>query len=96
MTVASEGDSDNEPVIEKILTLRQEKARLLGYESHAEVSMASKVLFHTLCVRGVLPISRHDFSNTDSPPFMLWIQDRCHVSAKFMTGALVAGTFHYD
>jgi oligopeptidase A len=43
VTVASEGESDNEPVIEKILTLRQEKARLLGYPNHAEVSMASKV-----------------------------------------------------
>lgn len=46
VTVASEGDSDNEPVIEKILTLKQEKANLLGYPDHAEVSMASKVIWH--------------------------------------------------
>ena len=44
VTVASEGDASNEPVIEKMLTLRQEKANLLGYPNHAEVSMASKVL----------------------------------------------------
>ena len=43
VTVASEGGANNEPVIEKILTLRQEKANLLGYPNHAEVSMASKV-----------------------------------------------------
>lgn len=43
VTVASEGVANNEPVIEKILTLRQEKANLLGYPNHAEVSMASKV-----------------------------------------------------
>lgn len=43
ITVASSGDNDNEPIIEKILELRQEKAELLGLPNHAEVSMASKV-----------------------------------------------------
>ena len=42
ITRASNGESNNEPVIEKILTLKQEKARLLGCPNHAEVSMASK------------------------------------------------------
>lgn len=43
VTVASSGEADNEPVIDRILQLRQEKAELLGYPNHAEVSMASKV-----------------------------------------------------
>lgn len=43
ITIASAGDVDNEPVIERILELRQEKAGLLGYASHAQLSMASKV-----------------------------------------------------
>jgi oligopeptidase A len=42
---ASAGDIDNTPLIERVLTLRQEKAALLGYANFAEVSMASKVRF---------------------------------------------------
>ena len=34
---------DNAPLIERILTLRQEKAQLLGYANFAEVSMAKKM-----------------------------------------------------
>ena len=34
---------DNAPLIERILTLRQEKAKLLGYDNFAEVSMAKKM-----------------------------------------------------
>jgi oligopeptidase A len=34
---------DNAPLIERILTLRQEKAALLGYDNFAEVSMAKKM-----------------------------------------------------
>lgn len=40
---ASSGDVDNTPIIEKILTLRKEKSAILGYDNHAEVSMASKM-----------------------------------------------------
>jgi oligopeptidase A len=40
---ASSGDIDNSEIIKKILTLRKEKAQLLGYSSHAEVSLAAKV-----------------------------------------------------
>ncbi|EFJ49660.1 hypothetical protein VOLCADRAFT_104239 [Volvox carteri f. nagariensis] len=40
---ASSGDSDNGPIIERILELRAEKARLLGYDNFAELSMASKM-----------------------------------------------------
>ena len=43
ITRASQGEGSNAPLIEKILALRQEKAHLLGYPNHAEVSMASKV-----------------------------------------------------
>ncbi|KAF3795877.1 Organellar oligopeptidase A [Nymphaea thermarum] len=40
---ASDGDLDNTSIIDQILKLRQEKARLLGYKNHAEVSMAMKM-----------------------------------------------------
>ncbi|KAK9804552.1 hypothetical protein WJX73_008970 [Symbiochloris irregularis] len=43
LTRASSGEGDNSPVIEEILALRLEKAQLLGYPNHAEVSMASKM-----------------------------------------------------
>ena len=36
-------DGNNEPVIERILTLRKEKAQLLGFSNYAELSLASKM-----------------------------------------------------
>ena len=43
ITRASTGEVDNNPLIERILSLRGEKARLLGYGSFAEVSLAAKM-----------------------------------------------------
>ena len=43
VTRASEGDLDNGPVLERTLELRRESAQLLGYETYAEVSLASKM-----------------------------------------------------
>jgi oligopeptidase A len=43
VTRASSGEHDNGPTIENILRLRQEKAKLLGYATYAEVSLASKM-----------------------------------------------------
>ncbi|KAL3696251.1 hypothetical protein R1sor_010327 [Riccia sorocarpa] len=43
LTRASSGELDNTPIIYKTLELRQEKAKLLGYQNHAEVSMAMKM-----------------------------------------------------
>jgi oligopeptidase A len=40
---ASSGDLDNQSVIASILELRQEKAKLLGFNSYAELSLASKM-----------------------------------------------------
>ena len=40
---ASTGELDNTPLIERILELRQEKAKLLGFNSFAELSLASKM-----------------------------------------------------
>ncbi|MCP9926808.1 M3 family metallopeptidase [Cyanobium sp. CH-040] len=40
---ASGGDLDNRPLIERILSLRLEQARRLGYANWAEVSLASKM-----------------------------------------------------
>jgi len=43
ITRASEGEINNTPLIESILRLKKERAQLIGYENHAEVSMASKM-----------------------------------------------------
>ncbi|KAH0895649.1 hypothetical protein HID58_045217 [Brassica napus] len=40
---ASSGDLDNTAIIDQILKLRLEKAKLLGYSNYAEVSMATKM-----------------------------------------------------
>lgn len=40
---ASSGDLDNSPLIERILQLRQEEAKLLGFNSYAKLSLASKM-----------------------------------------------------
>ena len=40
---ASEGETDNSELIPRILQLRQEKARLLGYRTFAEISLAEKM-----------------------------------------------------
>ena len=42
-TINNEADWDNTPLIVKILTLHQEEARLLGFDSYAEVSLATKM-----------------------------------------------------
>ncbi len=43
VTRASSGPVDNTPLIERILALRDEKAKLLGHGSFAEVSLAAKM-----------------------------------------------------
>jgi len=43
LTRASSGDIDNTIIINKILALRKEKAEILGYNCHADVSMAKKM-----------------------------------------------------
>ncbi|ACK64937.1 Oligopeptidase A [Rippkaea orientalis PCC 8801] len=43
LTRSSQGDLDNNPLIERILELRQEQAQLLGYKTYAEVSLARKM-----------------------------------------------------
>ena len=43
ITRASSGTEDNTPLLGAILSLRQEQARLLGYSSFAELSLASKM-----------------------------------------------------
>lgn len=43
ITRASSGELDNTGIIDQILKLRLEKAKLLGYNNYAEVSMATKM-----------------------------------------------------
>lgn len=51
---ASSGEGDNTAIIRSILTLRKEKAGLLGYTCHADVSLASKVRTPPLPASGCL------------------------------------------
>jgi oligopeptidase A len=51
---ASTGDLNNWPLIDRILTLRQEKAALLGFNSYAELSLASKMAPHVEAVEALL------------------------------------------
>ncbi|NBD16877.1 MAG: M3 family peptidase [Cyanobacteria bacterium] len=43
ITRASSGDLDNQPIIQRILTLRKEKAHILGFENYARLSLARKM-----------------------------------------------------
>ncbi|MBW4623177.1 MAG: M3 family metallopeptidase [Cyanosarcina radialis HA8281-LM2] len=43
ITLAASGEFDNHPLIDRILSLRQELAELLGFKTYAEVSLASKM-----------------------------------------------------
>ena len=51
---ASQGELDNAPLIEEILTLRGEQARRLGYSHWAEVSLASKMAEDVPAVEALL------------------------------------------
>jgi oligopeptidase A len=51
---ASSGDLNNWPLLDRILALRQEKAALLGFESYAELSLASKMAPNVAAVESLL------------------------------------------
>ena len=51
ITRASTGEMNNDPLITRFLQLRQEKARLLGYQNYAEVSLARKMAPGVAAVR---------------------------------------------
>ncbi len=51
---ASAGETDNQPVVEKILALRLEEARLLGFASYAELSLARKMAGKVAAVESLL------------------------------------------
>ncbi|MBD2412328.1 peptidase M3 [Nostoc calcicola FACHB-389] len=54
ITRASTGDLDNNPLIKRILELRQELADLLGFGSYAELSLASKMAPNVEAVEALL------------------------------------------
>lgn len=43
VTLASEGETDNRPLIDTILALKQERAKILGYDNAAALSLATKM-----------------------------------------------------
>lgn len=56
ITRASSGDLDNTPIIDQILKLRLEKAKLLGYNNYAEVWIFCVLIYTSflLANRGIL------------------------------------------
>lgn len=54
VTRASSGNIDNTALLDRILSLRNEKARLLGYDTFAEMSLASKMAPGVDAVDGLL------------------------------------------
>jgi oligopeptidase A len=68
ITRASAGALDNAPLCQRILELRREQARLLGYETFAEVSLAEKMAPSAESVREMLETLRRaawDAANRD-------------------------------
>ncbi|MFM6190051.1 M3 family metallopeptidase [Planktothrix sp.] len=51
---ASNGDLNNFPLIERILELKKQKATLLGFDSYAELSLASKMAPNVAAVEALL------------------------------------------
>jgi oligopeptidase A len=51
---AASGELDNSPLIERILTLRQQKSTLLGYATFAELSLSSKMAPNVTAVETLL------------------------------------------
>ncbi|MCM1984204.1 M3 family metallopeptidase [Lyngbya confervoides] len=51
---AASGEYDNSQILERILALRQEEAKLLGYETFAEVSLASKMAEDVATIEALL------------------------------------------
>ncbi|MCU0567571.1 MAG: M3 family metallopeptidase [Oculatellaceae cyanobacterium Prado106] len=51
---AASGEFDNSEIIERILALRQEKAKLLGFDNFAEVSLAEKMAPNVAAVEALL------------------------------------------
>ncbi|MBD2503515.1 M3 family metallopeptidase [Anabaena azotica] len=54
ITRASSGELDNNPLIERILELRQELANLLAFPNYAELSLASKMASNVEAVEALL------------------------------------------
>jgi oligopeptidase A len=68
VTRASSGDLDNSPLCQRILELRQEQARLLGYSTYADLSLAEKMAPSVDAVLGMLEqlrVASWDAANDD-------------------------------
>ncbi|MGG6293359.1 M3 family metallopeptidase [Leptolyngbya sp. AN02str] len=76
---ASSGDLNNQPLIERILELRREKANLLGYTSYAEMSLASKMAPNVAAVEELLESLRqssYDAATTDLADLSQFAQEQ--------------------
>jgi oligopeptidase A len=88
ITRASSGDSDNGPVIDRVLALRAEKAKLLGYENFAEVSMASKM--------ATLPRARELLEQLRAASFAAARADLADVQAHAAVAGFAGELRHWD
>jgi oligopeptidase A len=77
---AASGEFDNSPLIEQILTLRQEKAKLLGFNSFAEVSLAEKMAPSVTAVETLLEQLRqasYEAAKQDLAQLREYAQSKC-------------------
>jgi oligopeptidase A len=88
---ASFGDYDNRKNIEKILALRQEEASILGYQSFAEVSLASKMADSVESVESLLENLRNNSYDAAQAEY-----DELNAYAKAQQGDDFTPLMHWD
>ena len=102
---ASEGELDNGPLITRILELRSEQARLLGYASYARLSLASKMAPDVEAVEHLLEelrqaslgAARRDFEELQEYARAHGGPDElCHWDIAFWAQRLGEGRFAYS
>ena len=90
VTRASTGPLDNTPLIQKILSLRAEKARLLGFNTFAELSLAKKMAPSLASVEAMFETlrapSRTAAEKELSTRFALWRPSRESAQAAHQLG----------
>lgn len=76
---ASQGDLNNYPLIERILALKKAKAALLGFNSYAELSLASKMAPNVAAVENLLEklrVSSYDAASQELATLKAFARDK--------------------
>jgi oligopeptidase A len=98
------GACDNRPLITRILALRHEKARLLGFDSFAALSLATKMAPSTAAVRALLaelrtvalPVAREELNELRVVAAKDGLDDVRHCDIEFYAEKLRAARYAYS